>query len=164
MKKYYISYERNNVGQGIVVEASDEKVAKEYFVSVKPDANVWGVREATYSEVHKPGMSVWTVPKEFEEAYNAKLNSKTEYPVYLVSEGGTKKEFTVCDTEQEAKDFCDNYDWEYKDENDFVWGMEYDEREKEKPSLDAMMEQAAGRISKAETSKNIAKETELQRD
>ena len=31
------------------------------------------------------------------------------------------------ETEQEAVEFCEAYDWEIKDENEFVWDMYIDE-------------------------------------
>ena len=59
---------------------------------------------------------------------------------------------------------CKWADHEYFDLKHLPITLGEPEIEKKKPGLDAMMEQAVGRISKAETSKDIAKETELQRD
>lgn len=47
--------------------------------------------------------------------------------VYLKSAGGTKKYFTEFETEAEAESFCREYGWEWVDENEFVWDMDYEE-------------------------------------
>lgn len=47
------------------------------------------------------------------------------FQVYIKS-GVVKKEFTEFQTEAEAEGFCKSYDWEYVDENGFVWDMDYE--------------------------------------
>ncbi len=54
-----------------------------------------------------------------------------EYPVYLESGGGIRKLFATFGTEREAADFCASHDWEWTDENQFVWNMDYEEVETE---------------------------------
>lgn len=49
------------------------------------------------------------------------------FTVYLKSAGGTKKYFTEFETEAEAESFCREYGWEWVDENEFVWDMDYEE-------------------------------------
>lgn len=49
------------------------------------------------------------------------------YEVYIYSGGGVQKHFTDCETEQEALDFCESYNYEWADENCFVWNMDYRE-------------------------------------
>ena len=49
------------------------------------------------------------------------------FTVYIKSAGNVKRYFTEFKTEAEAKDFCIENNWEYKDENDFVWGLDYEE-------------------------------------
>lgn len=51
------------------------------------------------------------------------------FTVYLKSAGGTKKYFTEFETEAEAESFCREYGWEWVDENEFVWDMDYEEGE-----------------------------------
>lgn len=46
------------------------------------------------------------------------------FTVYLKS-AGTKKYFTEFETEAES--FCREYGWEWVDENEFVWDMDYEE-------------------------------------
>lgn len=48
------------------------------------------------------------------------------FTVYLKS-AGTKKYFTEFETEAEAESFCREYGWEWVDENEFVWDMDYEE-------------------------------------
>ena len=48
------------------------------------------------------------------------------FTVYLKSAGGTKKYFTEFETEAEES-FCREYGWEWVDENEFVWDMDYEE-------------------------------------
>lgn len=49
------------------------------------------------------------------------------FTVYLKSAGGIKKYFTEFETEAEAESFCREYGWEWVDENEFVWDMDYEE-------------------------------------
>ena len=49
------------------------------------------------------------------------------FTVYLKSAGGTKKYFTEFETGAEAESFCREYGWEWVDENEFVWDMDYEE-------------------------------------
>lgn len=52
---------------------------------------------------------------------------KKEYHVYIESGGGTKRHLGTFQTEQEAFDFCENNNWQWMDENAFVWNMGYEE-------------------------------------
>lgn len=45
----------------------------------------------------------------------------------ILDAGGTKKYFTEFETEAEAESFCREYGWEWVDENEFVWDMDYEE-------------------------------------
>ena len=47
--------------------------------------------------------------------------------VYVKSMGGVKKYLTEFKTEAEAESFCREYGWEWVDENEFVWDMDYEE-------------------------------------
>ena len=49
------------------------------------------------------------------------------FTVYIKSAGGTKKYFTEFDTEAKAESFCREHGWEWLDENEFVWDMDYEE-------------------------------------
>ena len=49
------------------------------------------------------------------------------FTVSLKSAGGTKKYFTEFETEAEAESLCREYGWEWVDENEFVWDMDYEE-------------------------------------
>ena len=48
------------------------------------------------------------------------------FTVFIESAGGTKRYLASFDTELEAESFCNDYNWEYKDENEFVWDMDYE--------------------------------------
>lgn len=58
--KYHISYEKNDVCQGIFVESPAAGIAADYLRIVKPDAKVLGVREARPDD-EKPGKPVLVV-------------------------------------------------------------------------------------------------------
>ena len=49
------------------------------------------------------------------------------FTVFIGSAGGTKLYLASFYTELEAASFCNDYNWEYKDENGFVWDMDYEE-------------------------------------
>jgi len=49
------------------------------------------------------------------------------FTVYVKSMGGVKKYLTEFKTEAEAESFCREYGWEWVDENEFVWDIDYEE-------------------------------------
>ena len=49
------------------------------------------------------------------------------FTVFIESAGGTKRYLAGFYTELEAELFCNDHNWEYKDENGFVWDMDYEE-------------------------------------
>ena len=49
------------------------------------------------------------------------------FTVFIKSAGGTKRYLAGFYTELEAELFCNDHNWEYKDENEFVWDMDYEE-------------------------------------
>lgn len=46
------------------------------------------------------------------------------YTIQL-STGWIRKDYVTGLTEQEAIDFCDENGWKFRDENGFVWDMDY---------------------------------------
>lgn len=49
------------------------------------------------------------------------------FEVYLESAGGIKRYFTEFESEGEAQRFCEENNWEWLDENAFMWHMNYRE-------------------------------------
>lgn len=46
-----------------------------------------------------------------------------DYTVMIESEGGTERELIEFDDIEEARRFCDMWDWFWEDENGFHWEM-----------------------------------------
>lgn len=46
-----------------------------------------------------------------------------DYTITIESEGGTEYDLIDFDDIKEARKFCNQYDWLWKDENDFHWEM-----------------------------------------
>lgn len=67
------------------------------------------------------------VDDEIPEGMIEGLQEGNMFTVYIKSAGGTKKYFTEFETEAEAESFCREYGWEWVDENEFVWDMDYEE-------------------------------------
>ena len=44
--------------------------------------------------------------------------------VYMVSGQGSEFVFQSCETEQEAVEICEEYGWEFTDDNGFTWNLE----------------------------------------
>lgn len=65
--------------------------------------------------------------KEKVESKEIEEERRDMFRVYIKSAGGTKKYFTEFETEAEAESFCREYGWEWVDENEFVWDMDYEE-------------------------------------
>lgn len=76
MKKYNISYERNNVSQAILVEAVSAEVAERYFKHETPDAKFYSIYEATVDDM-KPGKPVMRA-RPFREGEKLSLNEKIQ--------------------------------------------------------------------------------------
>ena len=49
------------------------------------------------------------------------------FKVFIESAGGVKRCLICFETEEEAKSFCEENNWEWVDENEFVWDMDYRE-------------------------------------
>ena len=49
------------------------------------------------------------------------------YGVYKKSPGGVKEHIRVFKNEIDAADFCDQHGWELRDENGFLWELDYAE-------------------------------------
>ena len=83
----------------------------------------------------REGMSeVQTVSATVHEIAHSRLHNKDlpevkdEWKLVMVSDGGTKKDFTVgYDTQAEAEAAGNEHDWQYADENQFVWRLEVEE-------------------------------------
>ena len=48
------------------------------------------------------------------------------FKVYIESAYGVKQEITEFAAESDAYNFCKEVNWEYTDENMFVWDMDYE--------------------------------------
>lgn len=70
-------------------------------------------------------LMVWSMYRSWEP--KAPRSEGNMFTVYLKSAGGIKKYFTEFETEAEAESFCREYGWEWVDENEFVWDMDYEE-------------------------------------
>lgn len=49
------------------------------------------------------------------------------FVVFMVSAGGVRHDLAVFEHEIDAADFCDVRDWEWIDDNRFVWRLDYRE-------------------------------------
>lgn len=49
-----------------------------------------------------------------------------EFPFMVVMRAGRIADvFAYVETEEEARELCESYNWEYYDENDFRWSLYY---------------------------------------
>ena len=46
------------------------------------------------------------------------------FNIYRISSRGYKKIYMECSTEEEAREICEEMNWKYKDENNYVWNLE----------------------------------------
>lgn len=49
--------------------------------------------------------------------------------IVFLKSGGVKQYFTQFQTEAEAESFCKENGWEWLDENEFLWDLDYAEDE-----------------------------------
>lgn len=70
---------------------------------------------------HNVSDSVVRISRNFYRKMAAK------YRVYQMSPFGEKQEiFCTCDL-YEAESFCNHHDWKIQDENQFIWGLGYEQ-------------------------------------
>lgn len=98
--------------------------------------------------------------KVYPGVYNRKPPEvETEYVITMSSGHGTVLDFMTLPSFQEAFEICEGYRWEFKDENDFVWDLEIDERE---VSLDAKIasakEQSEKTVNNVDCKDDVVKE------
>ena len=58
-----------------------------------------------------------------------KEDANKEFVVVMSSGHGTVRDFMTLPSFREAFEICEGYHWEFKDENEFVWDLEIEERE-----------------------------------
>ena len=54
------------------------------------------------------------------------MDSTSYFAVYRYA-NKLKERMFVADSEEQAKQFCESHGWEWKDENDFLWSLDYQE-------------------------------------
>lgn len=54
------------------------------------------------------------------------IDSTSYFAVYRCSQK-TRFQMFVTDSEEQARQFCESHGWEWKDENDFLWSLDYRE-------------------------------------
>ena len=96
-----------------------------YMVSAKKSDNtyaVWTWNESTKSlnHGHYNLKSVEDCEKIFEEHQDV----KQYFEVYKYSQNSQFRLF-ITDSEGTAKNYCETHNWELKDENEFVWNLDY---------------------------------------
>lgn len=119
--------------QGIAVDFREAKeVAKEVAKELTEKDSNWKWRV----QVLKSEIRVWWGYLQYCDtedgvctgvrSLRAPRSEGNMFTVYIKS-AGTKKYFTEFETEAEAESFCREYGWEWVDENEFVWDMDYEE-------------------------------------
>lgn len=68
----------------------------------------------------------WLGFADWEDLEHHNNADEKVWKVYMVS-AYVKELLKTCETEDEAEEFCDDHDWEYTDENEFVWELEIEE-------------------------------------
>lgn len=66
--------------------------------------------------------------KVYPGVYNRPAKADTEYVITLSSGHGTVLDFMTFGSFREAFETCESYGWAFKDENEFEWELEIDER------------------------------------
>lgn len=123
-----------------LIESIDKAVREREQEHTDPAEEIITMAEAAAKEEREHEVE----PEEaiIEMAENAELENEfekldqqleagksVEYQVYLESGVGTKRDFATFEIEKQAQEFCENHNWQWMDENEFVWNMSYEERE-----------------------------------
>lgn len=88
MKKFIVVFIKDGTGQVNLVEALSEEMAERIFVAAQPDAEICRVREATQSEINKPGIPVITNWKctDIDNYQYCRQISNTKYELIQMAE------------------------------------------------------------------------------
>ena len=70
--------------------------------------------------------AVWTAWNESIQLMMEYMDSTSYFAVYRYA-NKLKERMFVADSEEQAKQFCESHGWEWKDENDFLWSLDYQE-------------------------------------
>ncbi len=84
--------------------------------------------------------------------------TEMEYAITMSSGGGMVQDFMTLPTKAEAEEICESYGWEFKDENEFVWGLDIEERE---VPLDRRLDDAKERSNQGDVKTDEKNEREL---
>ncbi len=66
---------------------------------------------------------------DFHDYNKPEVSHDVEYVITMSSGAGTIEDFMTCASKSEAVETCKYYDWEFVDENEFVWELNIEERE-----------------------------------
>ena len=100
-----------------------------YIVSAKNEKNntfavwsCWNERSQSLNHGHY-GIKSLKACEELVKEYT----DKTKYFAVYRCAHNVKKRIFVTGSEEQAKQFCEDNNWEWRDENEFVWDLDYRE-------------------------------------
>lgn len=99
-----------------------------FMVSAKKDDGTYAVwsswNESTQSLNH--GHYNIKSLEDCEKLIIEHVDDTSYFAVYRYSQK-VKSQMFIADSEEQAKQFCESHSWEWKDENDFLWNLDYRE-------------------------------------
>ena len=100
-----------------------------YVVSAKNEKDgtfaVWSCWNESIQSLNHGHYSIKTL-EACERIAQEFIDTTIYYEVYKYSHN-VKKRIIVTDSEEQARKFCEDNGWELKDENDFLWSLDYRE-------------------------------------
>lgn len=97
-----------------------------YIVSAKNDDGTFGIWTAWNQLTQSLNHGHYDIEslEECERLVEQYIDHTKYFVVYRYAQKAKERIFVAGNKEQ-AEEFCADHNWEWKDENDFVWGLDY---------------------------------------
>lgn len=130
VRKHIELYFKKNLPQYTVLEIRRKSSHPEdsylFMVSAKKDDGTYAVwsswNDALQSLNH--GHYDLKSAEECERVIKEYTDDTSYFAVYRYSQK-IKFQMFIADSEEQARQFCESHGWEWKDENDFLWSLDY---------------------------------------
>lgn len=125
-------YFKENLPQYTVLEISRKSSHPDdnylFMVSAKKDDGTYAVWSSWNESTHSLNHGHYNIKslEDCEKVIKEYTDDTSYFVVYKCSQK-VKLQMFIADSEEQAKKFCEDHSWEWKDENDFLWSLDYRE-------------------------------------
>lgn len=97
-----------------------------FMVSAKRDDGTYAVWSSWNESTQSLNHGHYNIKSldDCEKLIREYVDNTSYFAIYRYSQKA-KFQMFITDSEEQAKQFCESHDWEWKDENDFLWNLDY---------------------------------------